>query len=239
MTSPREAAVEHAAACRVAVAAGCACPRYQGPRLARADLGGVDLSHASFYRAFLARVVLSYATLYRAFLVRVDLSHASLFRADLSYANLTGANLTEANLTEANLTGVDLTDASLSYANLTGVDLTNARLSHADLTGAKFDRPAGAPPARELRRMVADHIERHPDLFDQEDWGDGEADPSCRTPCCVAGWTCHFGGGRGNLTVSTAATLLLWVDGLPMPSFLAGESCEDILAALHDGQALN
>jgi hypothetical protein len=89
-----------------------------------------------------------------------------------------------------------------------------------------------APDARVLRSLVADQLEAHPELHDQAEWGDGSDDPHCGTGCCVAGWACHLGGGAGNLTVPTAATILLWVDGLPMPDFRADAPRESILAAL-------
>ena len=149
-------------------------------------------------------------------------------RADLSGANLRDANLRDANLRGANLRGANLRDASLRGANLSGANLRDANLS-----GAKnLPTFADAPDPRELRKRVADHIEAHPELHNQSEWGDGSADPACVTPCCVAGWTCHLGGGERGLGVSTAAALLLHVDGLPMPSFRPGAGRDEILAAL-------
>ena len=80
--------------------------------------------------------------------------------------------------------------------------------------------------------MVADQIEAWPELHDQAEWGDGSPDPSCRTPCCVAGWACHLGGGRRDYSVPNAAIRLLWVDGLPMPDFSSIATRGDILSAL-------
>lgn len=122
-----------------------------------------------------------------------------------------------ANLTGAKLYGADLTDT-----NLYGADLT-------DTIGFRFD---GAPDPMVLRRQVATQLRTHPELHDQHAWGDGSADPSCGTPCCVAGWACHLGGGSRGQSVSSAATRLLWVDGLPMPSFDGAATREGILAAL-------
>jgi hypothetical protein len=44
-----------------------------------------------------------------------------------------------------------------------------------------------APDPSALRIAVADQIEQHPELHNQSKWGDGSANPSCGTPCCVAG----------------------------------------------------
>ena len=125
-----------------------------------------------------------------------------------------------------------LRGANLARANLERANLEGAHLADANLEGAKFARPANAPPAAELRRLVADQLSTHPELHDQVEWGEGEADPHCGTPCCVAGWACHLGGGSGNLSVPTAATLLLWEDGKPMPSFAPTAEREEILSAL-------
>ena len=115
-----------------------------------------------------------------------------------------------------------------------GAYLRGANLRGAYLRGAylRDQLMPDAPTVAELRASVASHIEAHPELHDQETWGDGTANPSCDTPCCVAGWACHLGGGDRGLGVQTAATLLLWSKDLPMPDFSAGTSREDILAAL-------
>ena len=169
------------------------------------------------------------------------LTSANLTRANLRGANLTRANLRGANLTSADLTSADLTRAYLWAADLWAADLTGANLRDADLTGANLRdanlRGAVLPfvssiPARELRLLVAAQIEAHPELHDQTDWGDGEADPTCQTPCCVAGWACQLGGGRRGLTVETAATLLLRGDGAAPVPFEAGATRDEILTAL-------
>ena len=144
-------------------------------------------------------------------------------RAVKEKADLTRADLTGADLRSANLEGADLRSA-----NLEGADLERANLEGADLPDLGVDR-------RALRLRVADHIEAHPELHNQGEWGDGSADEACGTPCCVAGWACHLGGGDRGLSVSTAATLLLHVDGLPMPRFDSEATREDILAALRSG----
>jgi hypothetical protein len=104
------------------------------------------------------------------------------------------------------------------------------------LTGAELDGVEGLPQLhgdpRALRLAVADHIEAYPHLHDQLEWGDGSADPHCGTPCCVAGWACHLGGGDHGYNVPTAAALLLHVYGLPMPDFSSYANRADIVAAL-------
>lgn len=86
--------------------------------------------------------------------------------------------------------------------------------------------------ASALRLAVAAHIEAHPELHDQREWGDGDADPGCRTPCCVAGWACHLGGGSLGLPVELAAVALLALDGATLPSFAPTASREAILRDL-------
>ena len=140
--------------------------------------------------------------------------------ANLCEANLCEANLCEANLCEAYLRGANLREANLRGAYLRGADLGELR--------ARYQMPDAAA----LREAVALKLEKNPELHNQGEWGDGSADPDCGTACCVAGWACHLGGGDRNLGVSTAATLLLWADGLPMPDFSGGAKREDIIAAL-------
>jgi hypothetical protein len=89
-----------------------------------------------------------------------------------------------------------------------------------------------APDALALRAAVARHIDEHPELHDQGAWGDGSDDPACGTPCCVAGWACHLGGGSRGLPVPLAAAALLVLPDAPLPSFDGGASREQILAAL-------
>ena len=83
-----------------------------------------------------------------------------------------------------------------------------------------------------LRLAVADHIEAHPELHDQSEWGDGSADPACGTACCVAGWACHLGGGSRGLPVPVAALRLLRVDGMGPVSFLSVARREEVLSQL-------
>ena len=101
-----------------------------------------------------------------------------------------------------------------------------------DLRGAVGFRFPNAPDPLVLRAQVAAHIEAHPGLHNQTEWGDGSADPTCGTACCVAGWACHFGGGDRGAGVSNAAVRLLYAPGLPMPRFDAWASLKEIIAAL-------
>lgn len=195
-----------------------------------ADLHGADLHGANLHGANLHGADLEGATLYRSDLSDADLRDANLDGANLHRACCCAANLRGANLLGADLRGADLLGADLRGAYLLDADLRSADLRDADLTGAKFDRPSDAPAARELRKAVAAQIRNHPELHDQARWGTGEA--GCGTAQCVAGWTCSLGGGARGLTVPTAATLLLWIDGLSMPSFDADATRDDILTAL-------
>ena len=154
---------------------------------------------------------------------------------NLRCADLRAANLRCAYLRDADLRCADLRCADLRCANLRGANLRGADLSGADLSGAiglTFDPVAIRAAAPALRELVADHIQQHPELHDQGEWGSGEADPACGTPCCVAGWACHLGGGDLGLSVSTAAGLLLSIPGKPMPSFDANATQAEILEAL-------
>ena len=183
-----------------------------------ADLRGADLRDANLRGA--------------------DLRGADLRDADLRGANLRGANLRDADLRGANLRDADLGDANLGDANLRGANLRGANLYGANLGGANLGDlrnsmlGGDAPDALELRAKVAAHIEAHPELHDQSEWGDGKPDPTCGTPCCVAGWACHLGGGDRGLGVPTAAALLLTAPGVDNPSFDAGVSREEILRVL-------
>jgi len=193
--------------------------------LTGADLVGADLVHSNLVGAKLTDAILTHA----------DLEVANLADANLYRVNLTGANLYRANLTQAKLIGADLTHANLYRADLTGANLTHAslyRAKHADTTGATWLRRPDMPDPSELRARVADHIAAHPKLHAQGEWGDGSGEPACQTPCCVAGWACHLGGGSYGLEVPTAATILLHVDGQPMPSFVAAATRDEILRAL-------
>ena len=52
----------------------------------------------------------------------------------------------------------------------------------------------------ELIRRIADAIEKHPELYDQADWGNNDLDlepefgDECGTPCCIGGWARHLLG---------------------------------------------
>jgi len=223
----REQLEAHAERNRQEVASGRARTPWSGGSLAGAKLAGADLEGAN----------LAYTDLEGADLEDADLTDAELYRVDLTNAYLSEANITEANLTEANLTNADLTNAYLTGTDFFGADLTGAALegvdlTDADITGATGLRRPGMPDPSELRRRVADHIAMHPELHAQEEWGDGSAEPACQTPCCVAGWACHLGGGTYGLEVPTAATILLHVDGQPMPSFDTVATRDEILRAL-------
>lgn len=48
---------------------------------------------------------------------------------------------------------------------------------------------------KELLLKVADAIEKYPELYDQETYGDVEVDDtSCGTTACIAGWACALEG---------------------------------------------
>ena len=156
----------------------------------------------------------------RARLIGEDLSSLYLDDIDLTGACLVNSDLSDSDLIGAKLAGADLVYASFAYADLTGVDLTGA-----------IGLPVPTHTPEELRRLVAEQIEAHPELHDQSRWGEGM--PSeCGTPCCVAGWACRLGGGRGSMSVSSAATVLLWRNGRRMPSFASAAPRSEILAAL-------
>jgi uncharacterized protein YjbI with pentapeptide repeats len=186
---------------------------FVGKDLRDLDLSGLDLSGANFRGA--------------------DLQDTNLWGSSFRGVNFRGVNLRGACLRDACLRDADLRDAYLRGVDLRGADLRGADLQRIDLSAALLDGVIGfryddAPDPMVLRKLVADQIEAHPDLHDQESWGDG----TCGTPCCVAGWACLLGGGRRNDHVSLAALRLLWVDGLPMPSFDALARREDIVKAL-------
>ncbi len=200
--------------------------------LAAYAAGQRDFTKVNLSEANLTGVNLTEADLTGADLYGVNLTGADLSGADLYGVNLTGADLSRADLSGADLYGVNLTGADLSGADLTGADLSRADLSRADLTGAIGFRFENAPDPAELRKLVADKIESHPELHNQREWGDGSANPECGTACCVAGWACHLGGGSRGEYVSSAAMRLLWIDGKPMPSFDISATREEILTAL-------
>ena len=227
----RQQLIKHAAQNRAELAAGKRRTRWTGGSLEGANLRGAHLSGADLSGADLRGADLRDANLRGAHLSGADLSGADLRGAHLSGADLWGAHLSGADLRDADLWIANLSGADLRDANLRGADLSGADLRGADLRGAS-GLPRLHPDPRALRLVVADHIEQHPELHEQRKWGSGRADPNCGTPCCVAGRACHLGGGTHGYSVPTAATLLLHVDGLPMPSFAASATREEILAAL-------
>jgi len=206
--------------------------RLCGANLSDANLSGANLSGADLCEANLSVADLCVADLREADLSDANLSDADLREADLSGADLREADLSRADLRKANLSKANLLGTNLSGANLTGANLREAFLGGANLYGAKGFRFDGAPGPLTLRRQVADFIEANPKLHDQREWGDGSPDPHCKTPCCVAGWACHLGGGSRGASVSSAAWGLLWVDGAPRPPFGSATTRAEILAAL-------
>jgi uncharacterized protein YjbI with pentapeptide repeats len=119
-------------------------------KIARVELGGMQLSGMSAVRANLTRVDLEGADLSGATMARVTLEGATLKGANLDgadanngnleLANLTGAGGHRLNLQSAHLAGASLRGADLSAANLSSADLTGAKLTGADLTGADLRR---------------------------------------------------------------------------------------------------
>lgn len=111
------------------------------PRLARADLSGVDLSGADLSGADLRDARFYRSTLRGARLDKADMAGTDLRRADLRGSWITGANmrgtlLAGAKLSSAWLDGVDLSGADLSGADLRGADLRGFWDNGADMTGA-------------------------------------------------------------------------------------------------------
>jgi hypothetical protein len=191
---------------------------FVGKDLRNVDLSGLDLSSANFRGA----------SFRGANLQDTNLQDTNLQDTNLRDAYFQGVNFRGANLRDADLEDTDLEDTDLEGANLRGTDLEGANLQGARLKGAVGFRYDDAPDPIVLRKLVADQIEAHPERHDQGSWGDG----TCETPCCVAGWACLLGGGRRKDDVASAGLRLLWVDGLPMPSFSAYATREDILEAL-------
>lgn len=84
------------------------------PDLYRADLYGVDLTHARLDEADLRKA---------------DLYRANLMHAQLQQADLREAKLGETNLLKARLDGADLRGADLSLARLVETNLNEARMT--------------------------------------------------------------------------------------------------------------
>ena len=141
-----------------------------------------------------------------------------------------GANLMGANLAEANLRGVNLMGVNLMGANIAGANLHNANLENTNLCGVA--EKMGIPLDPQLPEKILHQITTHPETWNQEDWHN-----ACGTKHCIAGWTIALSGKLGtylerNLTTPVAATLLLWRDGYPLPSFHPYASKDECLARL-------
>jgi uncharacterized protein YjbI with pentapeptide repeats len=128
-----------------------------GESLERADLRGIDLSHASLEGADFHRADLEGSNLEGAKLKKARLRNANLRESFLAGADLVDANLDRADLEGAKLAGADLTGANLNRATLEGADLANAKLGGARLTNAQLDSAnlAGA----DLTKASASHVE--------------------------------------------------------------------------------
>jgi uncharacterized protein YjbI with pentapeptide repeats len=183
---------------------------YAGADLQGADLQGADLQGAR-------------------------LQGANLQGARLQGANLQGARLQGARLQGANLQGANLQDADLLGANLQGANLQDANLQGADLLGANLQGVAesmGIVISPDLPAKILEQITLHPETWRQEFWHN-----ECGTAHCIAGWAIQLSGDLGkyletSLGTLTAAILLLWREGCPLPSFAAGADRKKCLARL-------
>ena len=108
-----------------------------GRRIAKHDIGSIDLTRADLTRADLTRAAMTGARLDGANLTSAAMTDAHLDGANLRKANLTGARLVGADLREAHLTRANLHEADLFAASLVGADLTSAVL-----TGTIFFYPS-------------------------------------------------------------------------------------------------
>lgn len=118
------------------------------PRLAGADLAGLEMGEIRLDGADLSDADLS-----GAFLGRANLSEARLRGSNLSGADLTAARLTHADLSNANLSRADLSRARARGAVFTGADLKGTRLDDADLSRATL-RGASVSGTSAARRKV-------------------------------------------------------------------------------------
>jgi hypothetical protein len=213
-----------------------------GAYLARANLAGADLADA-----YLARANLAGANLAGANLAGADLADAYLARANLADAYLARANLADAYLARANLAGAYLADAYLARANLADAYLADAYLAGANLAGAyladaylarakgisydKLREQLGIEFDPELPRKIVAQVEAHPETWDQGAWHS-----TCGTKHCIAGWAVQLTPqGRyieKQLGTANAATLLLWRDGVEMPSFDGHATSEQTIGRL-------
>lgn len=106
----------------------------------------------------------------------------------------------------------------------------------------------------DLLRRTIEHVEAHPDEWDQAHWAGDGAD--CGTTCCLAGWACRLSGLRidwdrqdgngqawwltdGRLISTTAQQLLGLTDTQAMELFYEGNDLDDLrrLVALLAGEA--
>ncbi len=113
-------------------------------RLARAHLGGADLSGANLRMADLTGARLRGATLKDAGLGGARLGEADLEQSTLENADLVGADLRKAALSGANLENalleeIDARGAAMRFSRLDGAALDDATLDGADLWGAHLD----------------------------------------------------------------------------------------------------
>lgn len=116
--------------------------------------------------------------------------------------------------------GGNLREATLYGADLRGADLYGV----APVMGILLDDS--------LPRKVLEQITREPDSWDQGVWHN-----SCGTRHCVAGWTVVLAGPLGHFLeaqwgTAVAATLLLWREGLSMPSFSGTATEDEVLGPL-------
>jgi uncharacterized protein YjbI with pentapeptide repeats len=163
-------------------------------------------------------------TLSSANLSSANLYGANLYGANLSGADLRSANLRSANLRSANLSGANLSGADLRSANLSGADIRSADLRSANLSGVREVMGVSYDPT--LPARIVAQIEANPETWQQDTWHS-----ACGTRHCIAGFATHLSGDLGkfletNMGTATAATLLLWREGVELPSF-AGAASED------------
>ena len=131
----------------------------------RANLAGLDLRGARFYRAKMSHADFRGADLRGAHFHRATMRHADFSGSDLRGARFSGTKLRGADFGGAklkgahfgppvtrkgshqaqpapscnpNCSGADLTSANFSEANLTGANFTSANLTSANLTRANF-----------------------------------------------------------------------------------------------------
>ena len=122
-----------------------------GRRVAKHDIGSIDLTRADLTRAAMTGAHLDSANLTGACLVGADLREAHLTRANLHEADLFAASLVGADLTSAVLTGTIFFYPSTPsfYPGSPGADLTDAILTDANLTDAMWPENQPVPPGWE------------------------------------------------------------------------------------------